>query len=56
MLGLGDTTQALEALERATAAREIWPAMFPTLSPMFEPVRGSDRFRRVLARVGLAKR
>jgi serine/threonine-protein kinase len=56
MFGLGDTTQALDALERATAAREIWPAMFPTLSPMFDPVRGSARFHRLLAEVGLAEK
>ena len=54
MLGIGDTTQALEALERATAAREIWPALFPTSSPMFDSIRGSPRFDSLLARVGLA--
>jgi TolB-like protein/tetratricopeptide (TPR) repeat protein len=54
MLGIGDTTQALAALERATAAREIWPALFPTSSPMFDSIRGSPRFDSLLARVGLA--
>jgi len=56
MLGLGDTLQALDALERATDAREIWPAMFPTNSPMFDPVRGSPRFHTLLAHVRLAEK
>jgi hypothetical protein len=54
LFGLGDAARALDALERATDAREIWPAMFPTSSPMFDPVRGSERFRALLVRTGLA--
>lgn len=54
LFGLGDTAPALEALERATDAREIWAAMFPTSSPMFDAVRGSERFRTLLVRTGLA--
>jgi hypothetical protein len=54
MLGLGDTTQALDALERATDAREIWPALHPASGRMFDGIRESARFRALLSRVGLA--
>jgi serine/threonine-protein kinase len=56
MLGLGDTAQALDALERATAAREMWPGMFPTNSPMFDSVRESPRFHELLTRVRLTEK
>jgi tetratricopeptide (TPR) repeat protein len=56
MLGLGDTAQALDALERATASREIWSALHPVSSRVFDGVRGSVRFDALLARVGLTER
>lgn len=56
MLGIGDTAQALDALERATAAREIWSAMHPVSSRVFDGVRGSARFHVLLTRVGLSER
>jgi hypothetical protein len=56
MLGLGDTAQALDALERATASREIWSGLHPVSSRMFDGVRGSARFDALLARVGLTER
>lgn len=56
MLGLGDTAQALDAFERATAAREIWSAMHPVSSPVFDGVRGSARFQALLTQVGLTER
>jgi serine/threonine-protein kinase len=52
-LGLGDTTQALSALELATEANEIWPFVFPVSDPLYDPIRGSARFRAMLRRVGL---
>jgi eukaryotic-like serine/threonine-protein kinase len=55
MLGLGDTAQFLGALERATDAREMWASTMGVInSRMFDPVRGSARFRALLTRVGLA--
>jgi hypothetical protein len=55
-LGLGDTTAALDALERATDAKAPWPFVVSTSGMMFESVRRSDRFRALLTRVGLPER
>ena len=52
-LGLGDTTNALSALERATDAKELWPIYPSVTDRMFDPIRKSARFRRLLERVGL---
>jgi len=53
MLGVGDTARALDALERATAAKEIWPSTWPIFSPAFDPIRGSERFQKILQEIGL---
>ena len=53
MLGAHDTAQALNALERATDENEIWPTLHSTRDPIFDPIRNSARFQRLLKRVGL---
>lgn len=53
MLGAGDTARALSALERATDSNEIWPTLESTRDPIFDPIRNSPRFQRLLRRVGL---
>ena len=53
MLGMRDTAQALTALERATDAREIWPAFQPVSALVFDGVRGSAHLAALLQRVGL---
>jgi serine/threonine protein kinase/tetratricopeptide (TPR) repeat protein len=53
MLGARDTARALTALERATDAHEIWPTLESTRDPIFDPIRASARFQRLLQRVGL---
>ena len=52
-LGLGDTSRALSALERATDAREIWPATISLFAPLYDQIRASPRFAAVVRRVGL---
>jgi serine/threonine-protein kinase len=54
MLGAGDTTKAIDAFERATDENEMWPSLQTTRDPMFDPIRGSARFRRLLQRVHLS--
>src|SRR5207249_3071878 len=44
-LGVKDTARALDALERSTAAGEIWPTFNPLAVPMYDPLRRSARFR-----------
>ena len=52
-LGLGDTTRALAALERATAAHELWPIFVPINDAMFDGVRASPHFQALLRQVRL---
>jgi eukaryotic-like serine/threonine-protein kinase len=54
MMGLGDTAQALDALESATKQREIWPSLQPPTDRIFDGIRESPRFKKLLEQVGLA--
>src|SRR5688500_6206375 len=52
-LALGDTTKALDHLERAAAQRSPFFASESMASPIFEPLRGSRRFVALVGAVGL---
>ena len=52
-LGLGDTARALDALEQATDAGEIWPNWYTLWDEAYEGVRASPRFATIARRVGL---
>jgi serine/threonine-protein kinase len=56
MLGLGDTARGLDALERATDAKEMWFWGLVPSGPVLDGVRGSARLRAILARVGLSQK
>jgi serine/threonine-protein kinase len=51
-LGVGDTTRALDALERAAAAREAVGFMAPFGLPAYDAIRGSARFAAVIRAFG----
>jgi serine/threonine-protein kinase len=51
-LGAGDTTRALDALERAAREREAIGFMAPLGLPVYDPVRGSARFAAVVRAFG----
>jgi hypothetical protein len=52
-LGLGDTAEALTRLERAEKARDPFFATESATSPVFDRVKNSQRYRAILAAVGL---
>ena len=52
MLAVNDTEQALTALERATNAEEIWYMIQPPGASLFDSVRGSARFERIVSQLG----
>ena len=53
---LGDTARALNALERATDAGEIWPTSYSLSEREVDPLRRSARFAAIVRRVGLDDR
>ena len=55
-LGLGDTTRALNTLERAAAQHDISFSTEVLAEPFFDPIRHSSRFAAVVQLVGLDKR
>lgn len=55
-LALRDSARALDALERATDAREPWVAWGAVGERHFDPVLGTARFSALLLRVGLDER
>ena len=54
-IGLGQTDQAFQELERACQERDGWLAWL-NVDPVFDSLRTDPRFPRLLARVGLARR
>jgi serine/threonine-protein kinase len=55
-IALGDTAAGLDALERATARREIWPTYYSLAERDFDRVRRSARFAEVVRTAGLDAR
>ena len=55
-LGIPDTSRALTALESALRAREITPCWQPFAGRMYDGVRSSARFARILEGFGLGQR
>jgi hypothetical protein len=49
---IGELESALEELEEAVEERSVWLACVPSL-PVFEPLRESERYQRVIAALRL---
>jgi TolB-like protein/Tfp pilus assembly protein PilF len=52
-LGVGDTTAAMDALERATRDGEFWPGYFPLSDRPYDAIRQSARFQALVRGTGL---
>jgi TolB-like protein/Tfp pilus assembly protein PilF len=52
-LGLGDTASALSALERTVKTNFPWAIGFGIFDPMYDSIRGSERFKALVREVGL---
>jgi hypothetical protein len=53
-IGLGETDQAFEWLEKAFEARD-WQMALLNVEPLFDAVRPDPRFAALVERVGLAR-
>lgn len=53
---LGDTAKALDLLEQATDAGEIWPTSYSLSERELDPLRRSARFAALVRRIGLDER
>ena len=53
MLGVGDTAQALRALEQAVEFREPWPTVNAPTDPVFSSLWPTARFQALMRRIGL---
>lgn len=53
-IGLGQTDEALDQIEQARRERRGFLA-YLTANPMFDPIRGEPRFRRIVDELGLAR-
>lgn len=52
LTALGETERALEALDRAAEARDA-DLIWANVDPIFDPLRGEPRFRRLILEMGL---
>ncbi len=50
-MAMGDRESALEWLDRSSQEHGVW-SLFVNTDPIFDPLRGDERFKRVLRRLG----